>query len=129
MTSSESIDYSQYSIINEQNVSIPTDLELVDNQNPEKPLTELSQMLSPNSKDSHSDTNTNSNKEDKNNNSLSSNDSTNITVQPKKDSIHNLLYGNPIDCINPKFIGKSYAFLYDIDGEPKITIGPDCKYI
>ena len=43
-------------------------------------------------------------------------------------SVHNLLYGNPIDTLNPKFIGKSHALLYDFEGNPKLTIGPDCKF-
>ena len=48
--------------------------------------------------------------------------------QQKGIAVNYLLYGNPIETINPKFIGKSFAFKYDSDGNPKITIGPDCKY-
>ena len=48
--------------------------------------------------------------------------------QAPQTTIHNLLFGNPIDIINPKFIGKSFAFLYDKYGDPKLTIGPDCKF-
>ena len=124
MTSSESINYSQYSIINEQNNNISNDLEIVDTQTKDKTPKKLSQILV------NENSETKNNIANKDNNSLSlSNDSTKITVQQKQSSFHNLLYGNPIDSTNPKYIGKSYAFLYDNNGEPKITIGPDCKYI
>ena len=124
MTSSESINYSQYSIINEQNNNISNDLEIIDTQTKDKTPKELSQILV------NENSETKNNIANKDNNSLSlPNDSTKITVQQKKSSFHNLLYGNPIDTTNPKYIGKSYAFLYDNNGEPKITIGPDCKYI
>ena len=124
MTSSESINYSQYSIINEQNNNISNDLEIIDTQTKDKTPKELSQILV------NENSETKNNIANKDNNSLSlPNDSTKITVQQKQSSFHNLLYGNPIDTTNPKYIGKSYAFLYDNNGEPKITIGPDCKYI
>ena len=38
-----------------------------------------------------------------------------------------LLYGNDINNLNPKYIGKMRSFLY-IKNEPLITIGPDCKF-
>ena len=37
-----------------------------------------------------------------------------------------LLYGNSINDLTPKRIGKLYAFFY-INGKPLILIGPDCK--
>ena len=39
-----------------------------------------------------------------------------------------LLYGNSINDLTPKRIGKLYAFFY-INGKPLILIGPDCKKI
>lgn len=38
-----------------------------------------------------------------------------------------LLYGNDINNLYPKYIGKMRSFLY-IKNEPLITIGPDCKF-
>ena len=38
-----------------------------------------------------------------------------------------LLYGNHIDNLHPKYLGKSRAFLY-INNYPLIIIGPDCKF-
>ena len=38
-----------------------------------------------------------------------------------------LLYGNHIDNLKPKYIGKTRAFCY-INNYPLIIIGPDCKY-
>ena len=38
-----------------------------------------------------------------------------------------LLYGNHIENIHPKYLGKTRAFLY-INNYPLIIIGPDCKY-
>ena len=99
MTSSDSINYSQ---INSQNINISTDLEMVEQ------------------KDIEND----------NNNSIDNKEtSQSLEVNHNQISVHNLLYGNPIDCINPKFLGKSFAFKYDLNGDPKITIGPDCKLI
>lgn len=37
-----------------------------------------------------------------------------------------LLYGNSINDINPKRLGRLYAFFY-INKKPLIIIGPDCK--
>lgn len=39
-----------------------------------------------------------------------------------------LLYGNSINDLTPKRIGKLYAFFY-IKNKPLIIIGPDCKKI
>lgn len=119
MTSSNSINYSKYSNLNEQNIRLSTDLEIVEqnNQNQDKQLKELSVLIDKGSES----------KKEKDSNSFSINDLSNENNQSKQISVHNLLYGNPIDCIEPKFLGKSYAFLYDEKGNPKITIGPDCK--
>ena len=38
-----------------------------------------------------------------------------------------LLYGNHIENLHPKYLGKSRAFLY-INNYPLIIIGPDCKF-
>ena len=115
MTTSNSIDYS---IINEQNIRLTTDLELVDqnNQNQEKSLKESSQILEENTKE-----------KDKSDTNIFQKDLSKENNKSKSISVHNLLYGNPIDCLTPKFLGKSYAFFYDEKGDPKITIGPDCK--
>ena len=37
-----------------------------------------------------------------------------------------LLYGNHIDNLKPKYLGKTRAFCY-INNYPLFTIGPDCK--
>ena len=37
-----------------------------------------------------------------------------------------LLYGNSINDLKPKHLGKLFAFLY-INEKPLILIGPDCK--
>ena len=72
----------------------------------------------------------NSQDEINNNNSIDMKELPNTNNEQKTQiAVHNLLYGNPIDYIEPKYLGKSLAFLYDFDGNPKITIGPDCKYI
>jgi len=47
----------------------------------------------------------------------------------EEDLEKDLLYGNNINIINPKFLGKSRGFCYNLNGDPKITIGPDCKFI
>ena len=99
MTSSENINYSQ---INSQNINISTDLEMVESTGKEKHINIVNQ-------DKES--------------------SQSLEVTNQTSSVHNLLYGNPIDCINPKFIGKSFAFKYNSKGDPKLTIGPDCKLI
>lgn len=90
-----------YSQINSQNINKSTDLEMVE-QKEIQPY--------------------------KNNNTKNNEVSESLEVKTQI-SVHNLLYGNPIDCINPKYLGRSFAFKYDINGDPKITIGPDCKLI
>ena len=44
-----------------------------------------------------------------------------------QDNNNILLYGNDINNLYPKYIGKMRSFLY-IKNEPLITIGPDCKF-
>lgn len=122
MTSSESINYSKYSIINEQNSSRSTDLEIIDpnDTNQKKEQTELSNILI-----------SEEGKNNKNDISLPISQKQELPQpmdQPSQASVHNLLFGNAVDTLNPKFLGKSYAFLYDEYGDPKITIGPDCKF-
>ena len=39
-----------------------------------------------------------------------------------------LLYGNHIDNLKPKYLGKTRAFLF-INNYPLIILGPDCKFI
>ena len=113
MTSSKSINYSKHLTIKEQ-----TNLDLIEKniEKEEKSINELSQILVTNSQDIIN-----------NNNSIDKKGLMAANDQINQISIHNLLYGNPIDSIKPKYIGKSYAFLYDFYGNPKITIGPDCK--
>ena len=38
-----------------------------------------------------------------------------------------LLYGNDINNLYPKYLGKMLSLIY-IKNQPLITIGPDCKY-
>ena len=44
-----------------------------------------------------------------------------------KNENNDKLYGNPVDEMFPKYIGNSFAFLYNKYGNPRLTIGPDCK--
>ena len=39
-----------------------------------------------------------------------------------------LLYGNHIDILHPKYLGRAKALFY-INNYPLIIIGPDCKFI
>ena len=63
------------------------------------------------------------------------NDKLNIPIitkekEEQKNSIENkmqLLYGNDINNLYPKYLGKMLSFIY-IKNEPLITIGPDCKF-
>ena len=124
MTSSESINYSKYSKINQQNINLSTDLELIeqknDNQEQKIKEKELSQiLLLPNEDESEKGNEIDDVKLQKN-----WRQSTEPSYQV---SANNYLYGNPIDNLNPKYLGKCYAFLYDFKGNPKLTIGPDCK--
>ena len=126
MTSSEEINFSKYSIINEENNNISTDIEIVETNDPaqEKSKTELTNILIPEEEKETKN-------EDNNNLSLLTAQKDELSQpmdQAPQTTIHNLLFGNPIDIVNPKFIGKSFAFLYDKYGDPKLTIGPDCKF-
>ena len=126
MTSSEEINFSKYSIINEENNNISTDIEIVETNDPaqEKSKTELTNILIPEEEKETKN-------EDNNNLSLLTAQKDELSQpmdQAPQTTIHNLLYGNPIDIINPKFLGRSFAFLYDKYGDPKLTIGPDCKF-
>ena len=115
----DSSDFSKYEMINEQNKS--THLDILDNneQGQDIKTTELSQIHEKEQLENQKDKNID------NPNTIK--EISHYGDQSKSISVHNLLYGNPIDLINPKFIGKSFAFLYDFKGDPKITIGPDCK--
>ena len=123
MSSSEFDNSLNYSIIKEDN--IPTNLEIIEQKknNNEKPLMELSQIIIPINE------NTDIKKEKKNNfnNSSLNNEQPKALEQSQQTFVTNLLYGNPVEILNPKFIGRSFGFLYDFKGDPKITIGPDCK--
>ena len=126
MTSSDSINYSKYSIINEQNSNRATDLEILDPNDSaqKKEQTELSNILI-------SEEGNNKKELNKNDISLPISEKQELPQpmeQPAQTSVHNLLFGNAVDILNPKFLGKSYAFSYDEYGDPKITIGPDCKF-
>ena len=112
----DSPDFSKYEIINEENKS--THLDILDNNEQDHNIktTQLSQIHLPVKEKDPIE-----NKKDENI------DNPHYGDQSKSISVHNLLYGNPIDLMNPKYIGKSFAFLYDFKGDPKITIGPDCK--
>ena len=126
MTSSDSINYSKYSIINEQNSNRATDLEIIDpnDTNQKTKQTELSNILI-------SEEGKNKKENNKNDISLPISQKEEFPQpmdQPSQASVHNLLYGNPVDTLNPQFLGKSYAFSYDEYGDPKFTIGPDCKF-
>ena len=112
---------SKYSVINENSQNLTTNLEILEpkkesknmpliEQNNDKKEIEMSLTV----------------KEEKNIKDINQTNKINAK-ENKKSSVHNLLYGNPIDCLNPKYIGKCYALLYDFKGNPKLTIGPDCK--
>ena len=123
MTSSESINFSKYEIINEQNTNLSTNLNILNNKNKNKKPEELSQNLL--------SSNENDNEKEKENEYEKNIEDSNPEKEKSQNmgQTHNLLYGNPIDSLNPKYIGKSLALLYDFRGNPKITIGPDCKLI
>ena len=122
MSSSEFDNSSNYSIIKEDNIA--TNLEIIEQNksNNEKPLMELSQIIVPINEN-------NDIKKEKNNfnNSSLNNELPKALEQSQPTFVTNLLYGNPVEALNPKFIGRSFGFLYDFKGDPKITIGPDCK--
>ena len=63
------------------------------------------------------------------------NDKLNIPIIEKeqevqKNNVENnniLLYGNDINNLYPKYLGKMLSLIY-IQNQPLITIGPDCKF-
>jgi hypothetical protein len=107
MISSESINFSKYSKINDNNQS--NDLEIIETK--EKSIKKEE-------------------KEDLSQNLIVSNETQN-EISGKNGIKYKLgnLYGNPYEELNPKYIGKSLALFFDKYGNPRITIGPDCKYI
>ena len=108
MISSESINFSKYSKITEDNKETSQNkilLETKENSEQKQESGDLSQALTLSNPDP-------------NNNS-----------EESKNNISNLLYGNSYEVLKPKLLGKSYAFFYDHKGNPRITIGPDCKYL
>ena len=110
MISSESINYSKYSLINEQMPNSSNDLEI------KEPINKYEEK-------ENNDFNNNITENEKDNDKL-------LTVQEKQNEISsNELYGNKIENIHPKFLGSSFAFFYNSYGDPRITIGPDCKNI
>ena len=114
MISSESINYSKYSIINEQNFNISNDLEIKD------PNTDIQEK---DNKNIQSIIITENDNNEKGNDNL-------LPPSEKHNEIStNDLYGNKIENINPTFLGKSLALFYNEYGDPRITIGPDCKNI
>lgn len=114
MISSESINYSKYSIINENNNNLSTDLEMAQQNKKEEEK----------ANNNESNSNLIINENEKDNDNL-------ISLPEKEGNFSNsvLLYGNSIEKKNPKFLGKSLALLYNSEGNPRITIGPDCKII
>ena len=110
MISSDSINFSKYSVISDNN-NRSTDLEIIetkDNSSQNQDKEELSKSLLV------------------------------IKEQPAKNDKNNIkneliykinnIYGNPFEELFPKYIGKSRAFFFDNNGNPRITIGPDCKF-
>lgn len=63
------------------------------------------------------------------------NDKLNIPMMEKEQEIQKnnvednniLLYGNDINNLYPKYLGKMLSMIY-IKNQPLITIGPDCKF-
>lgn len=84
--------------------------------NREQIQTELSTMIS--SSDSNSEESLDINQ----NNKLSSP----MIIQEQNNFGSSLLYGNSINDLTPKRIGRLFAFFY-INEKPLILIGPDCK--
>jgi hypothetical protein len=117
MISSNSINYSKYSIINEKNINLSTDIEISEQNKQEKIIEK---------KIEKSDINTSEieNENEKDNDKLLS-----LSEKENTFSKEGLLYGNKIENVKPIFIGKCLAFWYNSEGNPKITIGPDCKTI
>ena len=115
MISSESINNSKYSIINEQNFNISNDLEINDPNSDiqEKENKNIQSIIIPT--------------DDENNEK--GNDKLLPPSEKNNEKPTNDLYGNKIENINPKFLGNSLALFYNENGDPRITIGPDCKNI
>ena len=63
------------------------------------------------------------------------NDKLNIPIIEKEQEVQKnnvednnlLLYGNDINNLYPKYLGKMLSLIY-IKNQPLITIGPDCKF-
>ena len=110
MISSDSINFSKYSVISDNN-NRSTDLEIFetkDNSSQNQDKEELSKSLLVIKEQSA--------KNDKNN------------INNELIYKINNIYGNPFEELSPKYIGKSRAFFFDNNGNPRITIGPDCKF-
>ena len=115
MISSESINYSKYSKINDNNNKQSNDLEIIetkDNSFKKEDKKELSQILIVSKDNKDKDQNETNGKGDNNYKNYNFSD----------------LYGNPYEELKPKYLGNSLALYYDKYGNPKITIGPDCKF-
>ena len=126
MISSESINFSKYSQINNQNnKNLTTDIDSVNQkkENKSKDEKELSQMLLLPNEEIKPETE----KENESNEYNQQKELEQSTENSEEEPTKSLLYGNPIDSLNPKYLGKCYAFLYDSKGNPKLIIGPDCK--
>ena len=122
MITSNSINYSKYSIIKETNKNLSTsDLELIEQNKQEKIIEKENEINVINTNENEI---TNENENGKDNDKLLS-----LTENEKAISKSGLLYGNKIENLNPRFIGKCLALFYNSEGNPKITIGPDCKII
>ena len=110
MISSESINFSKYSKINENNTN-SNDLEIIDtkeNTKKNEDQKELSQTLMI--------SNTEEKEKEKND------------IKETKNESNDKLYGNPYNEIYPKYLGKCFAFFFNKNGNPRLTIGPDCKF-
>ena len=110
MIYSDSINFSKYSVISDNN-NRSTDLEILetkDNSSQNQDKEELSKSLLVIKEQSA--------KNDKNN------------INNELIYKINNIYGNPLEELSPKYIGKSRAFFFDNNGNPRITIGPDCKF-
>ena len=110
MISSDSINFSKYSVISDNN-NRSTDLEIIetkDNSSQNQDKEELSKSLIVIKEQSE--------KNDKNN------------ISNELIYKINNIYDNPFEELSPKYIGKSRAFFFDSNGNPRITIGPDCKF-
>ena len=126
MISSESINYSKYSQINKQNnINLTTEIDSVKQKNEQnsKNIIGLSQFLLLPNEEIKPETEENN----ESNNSNQQKELEKSTENSEEESTKSLLYGNPIDDLNPKYLGKCRAFLYDSKGNPKLIIGPDCK--